>query len=69
METPKPTPTSCPLLTLEEAAKFLGGGCTVSYLRKLIADGEIRYLRVGKRFCVTPEALTRWIKTHETTQK
>ena len=66
MET-NPTPT--PLLTLEEAAKFLGGGTKVSFLRAQIADGQLKFVKVGKRFCIRRETLLRWIQTNETRQK
>jgi excisionase family DNA binding protein len=66
MET-NPTPT--PLLTLEQAAEFLGGGTKVSFLRAQIADGQLKFVKVGKRFCIRRETLLRWIQTHETRQK
>jgi excisionase family DNA binding protein len=72
METTKPTPTPCPLLSLEEAAEYLGGkdhGATANFLRGQIADGQLRFVKVGNTFCVTVEGLNRWIKTHETEQK
>lgn len=61
--------TSCPLLTLREAAAFLGAGTKVSFLRAQIASGELRFVKVGKRFCIRRETLLRWIQTHETTQE
>jgi excisionase family DNA binding protein len=74
METKPITPpiTSCPLLSLEEAAAFLGGkehGATANFLRGQIASGELRFVKVGNTFCVTVEALLKWIKTHETAQE
>jgi excisionase family DNA binding protein len=57
------------LLTLKEAAAFIGVGCTENFLRLQIGEGQLKYVKVGKRFCVTREALNRWILTHQTTQK
>jgi excisionase family DNA binding protein len=71
MDPTKPT-SPCPLLTLEEAAEFLGGkehGATPNFLRTQIAEGELKFVKVGNTFCVTREALLRWIQTHETEQK
>ncbi len=61
--------TSCPLLTLKEAAEFLGGGTKVWFLRAQIAAGQLSFVKVGKRFCIRRETLLRWVQTHETTQE
>lgn len=36
---------------------------TIYFVRTLIGNGELRFLRVGKRFCVTREALDQWKRT------
>jgi excisionase family DNA binding protein len=63
------TNTEPQLLDLRQAAAFLGGGATVNFLRGQIASGRLKYLKVGKRFCVTRDALARWITTEQICEK
>jgi excisionase family DNA binding protein len=50
------------LLTLPEAAARLHRTATVYFVRTLIADGEMPYVRVGKRFFVTSADVDKWIE-------
>lgn len=48
------------LLDLADAAAYLGGA-KVFFVRNLLWNGEIPFLRIGKRFCVAREDLDRWV--------
>ncbi len=48
------------VLTLPEAAKRLRA--TVYFVRTIIADGEIPYVKIGKKFCVTSGDLDKWVE-------
>jgi excisionase family DNA binding protein len=50
------------LLDVQQAAKRLGS--TVHFVRALIAADELRYVKVGKKFCVTQADLDRWVLTN-----
>jgi hypothetical protein len=51
------------LLKLADAAPL--AGLTTWQLRTLISNGELPYVRVGKRLFIRPESLTRWAKRAE----
>jgi len=38
---------------------------TVSFVRGLISSGQLPYLKIGKRFCVSRGSLDSWIDRHE----
>ena len=48
------------LLDLAQAAERLHA--TVHFVRTIIAAGEIPFVKIGKRFCVTAGDLDRWIE-------
>ena len=50
------------VLELKQAARRLG--CTVFFVRSLIASGQIPYLVIGKKHKVTAEDLDDWITGH-----
>jgi hypothetical protein len=49
------------ILELSQAAERIHG--TVHFVRGLIASGELKYLKIGKKFCVTAGDLANWIET------
>jgi len=57
------------LFDIPSAAAYLrelGASCaTVSFVRTIIANGQIPYLRVGKKFFVSREAIDHWIQSRE----
>jgi len=50
------------LLDLQQAAALLRG--TAHFIRGLIASGDLRYVKIGKKFCVTRGDLDRWVETN-----
>ena len=59
-------PNAPRLLTIEDAARALQIGRTQLYVE--IKEGRLRTLKVGKRRCVSPDALAEWIKAREDEQ-
>jgi excisionase family DNA binding protein len=51
------------LLDIEGAARFLG--LTHWQVRGLLADGELRCIRVGRKLYMRRTALLRWAETSE----
>jgi excisionase family DNA binding protein len=39
--------------------------CTVTFIRQLIATGQVPHVRIGKKFYVSRDALDGWIGRHE----
>jgi excisionase family DNA binding protein len=48
------------ILELSEAAERLH--CSVYFVRTIIANEELPFIKIGKRFCVTAGDLNRWIE-------
>lgn len=38
---------------------------TANFVRTLIGTGQVKHVRMGKKFFVTREALDAWIENHE----
>ena len=51
--------TAMEILELKQAARKLHG--TLFFVRSLIASGDLPYLKIGKKFCVTQTDLDAWI--------
>ena len=52
------------ILDLREAAQRLKA--TVYFVRGLIAADEIRFVKIGKKFCITADDLDRWVMANRT---
>lgn len=50
-------------LSMKEAAEALGIG--LSKLEQLVADGEIKSLKIGRRRLIRPLALEDWVRERE----
>jgi excisionase family DNA binding protein len=50
------------ILDLREAAEHLHA--TIHFIRGIIASGELRYVKIGKKFCVTRADLDRWVEAN-----
>lgn len=49
------------ILELSQAAERLHS--TVHFVRDLIGRGELKYVKIGNKFCVTVGDLANWIET------
>lgn len=50
------------ILELDEAAARLRA--TKHFVRLLISNGELPFVKIGKKFCVTVGDLNRWVETN-----
>jgi excisionase family DNA binding protein len=50
------------LLTLQEAAQALRS--SIHFVRGLIADDELKFVKCGKQFCIARHDLDEWIKSN-----
>jgi excisionase family DNA binding protein len=61
------------LFCVEDAAKYLrslgAASVTVSFVRALIAFGQLAHIRMGKRFYVARAGLNAWHPSHERRMK
>jgi excisionase family DNA binding protein len=57
------------LFDIESAVAYLrdlgADGVTVNFVRRLINNGELPHLRIGRKFYCSREGLDRWIVNHE----
>ena len=51
------------------SAKYLqkigGSSATPSFIRTLIATGQVPHIRIGRKFFISREALDSWLARHE----
>jgi excisionase family DNA binding protein len=52
------------ILDLNQAAAKLGS--SVHFIRSLIADDSLKYIRIGKKFCIVQADLDRWVMANRT---
>lgn len=57
-----PATTRDPLLTVDEAADLLGTG--VRFIRRLIAERRVRFVKVGRHVRLPESGLLEYIATH-----
>jgi excisionase family DNA binding protein len=50
------------ILDVREAAERLRG--SVHFVRTLIATGDLKFVKIGKKFCVTVGDLDRWVESN-----
>ncbi len=61
------SPEELKVLTLPEVAAQLR--CSVGFVRSLLADEEMPYLKCGKRFCVLQGDVNRWLERARSRQE
>jgi excisionase family DNA binding protein len=64
METSMGVAVQPALLTLEQAAEYLGAS-TVWAVRRLVSMGKLPYVKIGKRYNVRRAALDQFIQDRE----
>lgn len=52
------------LLPLKDAAQVLG--CTIWAVRGLIWDGQVPYVKIGRRYLISPDDLREFIRREKT---
>lgn len=57
------------LFNVQDAVTYLrsigAASVTVSFVRTIIANGEVPHIKIGKRFFVTRTAMDEWLSRHE----